>query len=27
LFLDANTGQEIGQLIPPPDRSGSTPAG
>jgi hypothetical protein len=26
LFLDANTGQEIGQLIPPPDRSGSTPA-
>jgi hypothetical protein len=27
LFLDANTGQDIGQISPPPDRSDSTPAG
>jgi hypothetical protein len=27
LFLDANTGQEIGQISPPPDRSGNAPAG
>ncbi len=27
LFLDANTGQDIGQISPPPDRSGSTPTG
>ncbi len=27
LFLDANTGQDIGQISPPPDRVGSIPTG